>query len=151
VRANFLLDSESQLAPPWPGSPPPRPREARDDQEDHRVLREQPGSGAPRRRGPVRSPLLHLREIKLDALPDLSDTQVIIYSKWDARPTSLKTGYVPDHLALLGAPDVRRSAVSPTSGFSYVYVDLQGRTDIYWRARACSNTSPRSRLASQRA
>jgi len=32
-----------------------------------------------------------LKEIRLDALPDLSDTQVIVYSKWDRSPTSSRT------------------------------------------------------------
>ena len=56
------------------------------------------------------------KEIRLDALPDLSDTQVIVYSKWDRSPDIIEDQVTYQIVAaLLGARTSRRSAVSPTS------------------------------------
>ena len=49
-----------------------------------------------------------LREIRLDALPDLSDTQVIVYSRWDRSPDIIEDQVTyPIVTALLGAPHVK--------------------------------------------
>ena len=48
-----------------------------------------------------------LREIRLDAIPDLSDTQVIVYTRWDRSPDILEDQITyPIVSALLGAPRV---------------------------------------------
>ncbi|MEW6365690.1 MAG: CusA/CzcA family heavy metal efflux RND transporter [Acidobacteriota bacterium] len=74
-----------------------------------------------------------LQEIRLDALPDLSDTQVIIYSKWDRSPDIIEDQVTyPIVTALLGAPRVKAIRASTDFGFSYVYVIFQDGTDIYW-------------------
>jgi len=74
-----------------------------------------------------------LRGIKLDALPDLSDTQVIIYSRWDRSPDILEDQITyPIVSALLGAPRVKAVRGFSDFGFSYVYVIFQDGTDLYW-------------------
>ncbi|MBP2676234.1 MAG: efflux transporter permease subunit, partial [Deltaproteobacteria bacterium] len=74
-----------------------------------------------------------LKEIRLDALPDLSDTQVIVYSKWDRSPDIIEDQVTyPIVTALLGAPNVKAVRGFSDFGFSYVYVIFQDGTDIYW-------------------
>jgi Cu(I)/Ag(I) efflux system membrane protein CusA/SilA len=74
-----------------------------------------------------------LREIRLDALPDLSDTQVIVYSKWDRSPDVVEDQVTyPIVTALLGAPSVKAVRGYSDFGFSYVYVVFKDGTDIYW-------------------
>ena len=73
------------------------------------------------------------QEIRLDALPDLSDTQVIVYSKWDRSPDIIEDQVTyPIVTALLGAPNVKAVRGFSDFGFSYVYVIFQDGTDIYW-------------------
>ncbi len=74
-----------------------------------------------------------LRQIRLDALPDLSDSQVIIYSKWDRSPDIVEDQVTyPIVTALLGAPKVKAVRGYSDFGFSYVYVVFQDGTDLYW-------------------
>src|SRR5512147_2059742 len=74
-----------------------------------------------------------MRNIPLDALPDLSDTQVIVYSKWDRSPDILEDQVTyPITAALLGAPRVKAVRGFSDFGFSYVYVIFEDGTDIYW-------------------
>jgi Cu(I)/Ag(I) efflux system membrane protein CusA/SilA len=71
--------------------------------------------------------------IRLDALPDLSDTQVIIYSRWDRSPDIIEDQVTyPIITSLLGAPGVKAIRGFSDFGFSYVYVIFQDGTDIYW-------------------
>ncbi|MFH0976116.1 MAG: efflux RND transporter permease subunit [Spirochaetota bacterium] len=71
--------------------------------------------------------------IPLDAIPDLSDTQVIVYTKWDRSPDILEDQVTyPIISALLGAPRVKAIRGYSDFGFSYVYVIFQDGTDIYW-------------------
>ncbi len=74
-----------------------------------------------------------MRTIPLDAIPDLSDTQVIIYSRWDRSPDILEDQVTyPIVTALLGAPKVKAIRGFSDFGFSYVYVIFQDGTDLYW-------------------
>ncbi len=74
-----------------------------------------------------------LQEIRLDALPDLSDTQVIIYSRWDRSPDIIEDQVTyPIVSALLGAPRVKAIRGLTDFGFSYVYVVFRDGTDMYW-------------------
>jgi Cu(I)/Ag(I) efflux system membrane protein CusA/SilA len=74
-----------------------------------------------------------LKQIRLDALPDLSDTQVIIYSRWDRSPDIIEDQVTyPIISALLGAPKIKAIRGFSDFGFSYVYVIFQDGTDIYW-------------------
>ena len=78
-----------------------------------------------------------MRSIPLDALPDLSDTQVIIYSKWDRSPDIIEDQVTyPIVKSLLGAPKVKAVRGYSDFGFSYVYAIFEDGTDLYWaRAR----------------
>ena len=78
-----------------------------------------------------------VRHIPVDAIPDLSDTQVIIYSRWDRSPDILEDQVTyPVISALLGAPRVKAIRGFSDFGYSYVYVIFQDGTDLYWaRAR----------------
>ncbi|MFA5042886.1 MAG: efflux RND transporter permease subunit, partial [Kiritimatiellia bacterium] len=74
-----------------------------------------------------------MRNIRLDAIPDLSDTQVIVYTKWDRSPDIIEDQVTyPIVTALLGAPKVKAIRGFSDFGFSYVYVIFQDGTDIYW-------------------
>ena len=73
------------------------------------------------------------RNIPLDAIPDLSDTQVIVYSRWDRSPDIIEDQVTyPIVTALLGAPKVKAIRGFSDFGFSYVYIIFQDGTDIYW-------------------
>ena len=74
-----------------------------------------------------------LRNIPLDALPDLSDTQVIIYSRWDRSPDIIEDQVTyPIVTTMLGAPRVKAVRGFSDFGYSYVYVIFEDGTDIYW-------------------
>jgi Cu(I)/Ag(I) efflux system membrane protein CusA/SilA len=74
-----------------------------------------------------------LRHIPVDAIPDLSDTQVIVYSRWDRSPDIMEDQVTyPIVTALLGAPHVKTIRGFSDFGFSYVYVIFEDGTDIYW-------------------
>lgn len=69
----------------------------------------------------------------IDAIPDLSDTQVIVYSKWDRSPDVIEDQITyPITTALLGAPKVKAIRGFSDFGFSYVYIIFEDGTDIYW-------------------
>lgn len=74
-----------------------------------------------------------VKNIPLDAIPDLSDTQVIIYSRWDRSPDIIEDQVTyPIITAMLGAPRVKAIRGFSDFGFSYVYVIFKDGTDIYW-------------------
>jgi copper/silver efflux system protein len=69
----------------------------------------------------------------VDAIPDLSDTQVIVYSRWDRSPDIIEDQVTyPIITALLGAPKVKAIRGFSDFGFSYVYIIFEDGTDIYW-------------------
>lgn len=74
-----------------------------------------------------------MKRIALDALPDLSDTQVIVYSTWDRSPDIIEDQVTyPIVTSLLGAPKVKAIRGFSDFGFSYVYVVFEEGTDMYW-------------------
>ncbi|MBY0384249.1 CusA/CzcA family heavy metal efflux RND transporter, partial [bacterium] len=74
-----------------------------------------------------------VKKIPLDAIPDLSDTQVIIYSRWDRSPEIIeKQVTYPIVSSLLGAPKIKSVRGFSDYGFSYVYVIFEDGTDLYW-------------------
>ncbi|PYQ48637.1 MAG: CusA/CzcA family heavy metal efflux RND transporter, partial [Acidobacteria bacterium] len=74
-----------------------------------------------------------LRHIPVDAIPDLSDTQVIVYSRWDRSPDIIEDQVTyPIVAALLGTPHVKVVRGFSDFGYSYVYVIFQDGTDLYW-------------------
>jgi Cu(I)/Ag(I) efflux system membrane protein CusA/SilA len=74
-----------------------------------------------------------MRNIPLDAIPDLSDTQVIVYSRWDRSPDIMEDQVTyPIVTAMLGAPKVKAVRGFSDFGYSYVYIIFDEGTDIYW-------------------
>jgi Cu(I)/Ag(I) efflux system membrane protein CusA/SilA len=74
-----------------------------------------------------------MRHIPLDALPDLSDTQVIVYSRWDRSPDLVEDQVTyPITTALLGAPRVKAVRGFTDFGYSFVSVIFEDGTDLYW-------------------
>jgi Cu(I)/Ag(I) efflux system membrane protein CusA/SilA len=75
-----------------------------------------------------------IERVPLDAIPDLSDVQVIIYTPWEGRSPDLIEDQVtyPIVTALLSAPGVRAVRGLTDFGFSYVYVIFEDGTDLYW-------------------
>ena len=75
-----------------------------------------------------------MKNTPVDAIPDLSDTQVIIYTKWPGRSPDLVEDQItyPIVTALLSAPKVTVVRGFSDFGFSYVYVLFKDGTDIYW-------------------
>jgi len=85
-----------------------------------------------------------LTRIPLDAMPDLGDTQVIVYSTWDRSPDIVEDQVTyPIVSALLGAPKVKAVRGFSDFGVSYVYAIFDDGTDIYWaRSRTLEYLSP---------
>ena len=74
-----------------------------------------------------------IKNIPLDAIPDLSDTQVIVYAKWDRPPQQIEDQVTyPVVTALLGIPHAKDIRAFSDYGFSYIYVIFDEGTDIYW-------------------
>jgi Cu(I)/Ag(I) efflux system membrane protein CusA/SilA len=69
--------------------------------------------------------LYALRSASLDAIPDISDPQVIVYAKWPRSPQVIETEVTePIIRALAGSPDVRAIRGTSHMGYSFVYVVL---------------------------
>ncbi len=74
-----------------------------------------------------------MNRMALDAIPDLSDTQVIVYSRWDRSPDIIEDQVTyPIVTAMLGAPKVRAVRGFSDFGYSFVYIIFEDGTDIYW-------------------
>ncbi len=75
-----------------------------------------------------------LKNTPLDALPDLSDTQVIIYTEWPGRSPDLVEDQItyPITSTLLAAPKVQAVRGFSYLGSSFIYVIFEEGTDIYW-------------------
>jgi Cu(I)/Ag(I) efflux system membrane protein CusA/SilA len=74
-----------------------------------------------------------MRNTKLDAIPDLSDTQVIVYAKWDRSPDIMEDQVsYPITSALLGLPKVKDIRAFSDFGYSYIYIIFDEGTDLYW-------------------
>ncbi len=75
-----------------------------------------------------------LRNIPLDAVPDISDVQVIIYTPWEGRSPDLIEDQVtyPIVTALISAPRVKTVRGFSDFGFSFVYAIFEDGTDLYW-------------------
>src|SRR5688572_4431574 len=71
---------------------------------------------------------------QLDALPDLSDTQVIVATEWMGRSPTLIENQItyPIVTTFLGAPKVKAVRGFTMFGMSFVYVVFHDGTDIYW-------------------
>jgi Cu(I)/Ag(I) efflux system membrane protein CusA/SilA len=85
-----------------------------------------------------------IRRVKLDAIPDLSDPQVIIYAEWMGRSPTLVEDQVtyPIVSGLVSSPRVVDVRGYSMFGMSFVYVIFEEGTDLYWaRSRVLERLS----------
>jgi len=75
-----------------------------------------------------------LRNTPLDAVPDLSDVQVIVYTEWEGRSPTLIEDQItyPISSRFISAPKVKFVRGESIFGKSFVYVIFEDGTDIYW-------------------
>src|SRR5580658_8265764 len=75
-----------------------------------------------------------LGQIPLDALPDISDVEVIVHTPWAGQPPSIIEDQVtyPIVTTLLAAPHVKAVRAQTMFGDSYVFVVFEDNTDLYW-------------------
>ena len=75
-----------------------------------------------------------VRNIPLDAIPDLSDTQVIIYTEWQGQAPQIVQDQVtyPITTKMLSVPRAKVVRGYSFYGFSFVYVIFEDGTDPYW-------------------
>ena len=75
-----------------------------------------------------------VRHIPLDAIPDLSDVQVIIYTEWPGQAPQIVQDQVtyPLTTKMLSVPDAKVVRGYSFYGFSFVYVIFEDGTDPYW-------------------
>jgi Cu(I)/Ag(I) efflux system membrane protein CusA/SilA len=75
-----------------------------------------------------------LKRTPLDAIPDLSDVQVIVFTQWEGRSPNLVEDQItyPIVTKLVSAPKVRVVRGYSFFGYSFVYVVFEDGTDIYW-------------------
>ncbi len=75
-----------------------------------------------------------IRNTPLDAIPDLSDTQVIIFTEWEGRSPDLIEDQItyPITSTLLAAPKVKVVRGFSFFGTSFIYAIFDEGTDIYW-------------------
>jgi Cu(I)/Ag(I) efflux system membrane protein CusA/SilA len=85
-----------------------------------------------------------LHHMPLDAVPDLGDTQVIVYSRWDRGPDVIEDQVTSAIVtSLVGAPHVKTVRGVSDYGYSFVYVLFDEGTDLYWaRSRTLEYLSP---------
>src|SRR4051812_21269328 len=160
--ARYGASSRSRPRSSGPRSPPPPPPRVAGEPAVSREPTMTPPLPAPDRRvgligrivaGSARNPMLTillaaalaawgwyaLRAAPLDALPDLSDTQVIVLTEWPGQSPDLVENQVtyPVSSALLSTPKVRAVRGQSFFGLSFVYLIFEDGTDLYWaRSRA---------------
>jgi copper/silver efflux system protein len=78
--------------------------------------------------------VISMRKTPLDAIPDLSDPQVIVFTDWMGRSPDLVEDQITYPLvrALQSTPNVRTVRGYSMFGMSFIYVVLEDGTDIYW-------------------
>ena len=79
-----------------------------------------------------------LKNIPLDALPDISDVQVIVHIPWEGQPPNIIEDQVtyPIVSTLLAAPHVKAVRAQTMFGDSYIFVVFEDGTDLYWARTA---------------
>ena len=75
-----------------------------------------------------------MKNTPLDAIPDLSDVQVIVYTDWDGRSPDLIEDQItyPIVTTMIAAPQVKFVRGQSMFGTSFVYIIFEDGTDIYW-------------------
>ena len=84
--------------------------------------------------GIIGSGVWAIHNTPLDAIPDLSDVQVIVYTEWEDRSPDIIEDQItyPIVTQLLSAPKVKSVRATSFFGFSLIYVIFEDDTDLYW-------------------
>jgi CzcA family heavy metal efflux pump len=93
--------------------------------------------------------LYSVKENKIDAIPDLSENQVLVFTEWMGRSPQIMEDQVTYPLVtnLQGLPQVKYVRASSMFGMSFVYVIFNDNTDIYWaRERVLERLNYATRL-----
>jgi len=92
--------------------------------------------------------LLAMRQLPVDAIPDLTDTQVIVTTEFPGQSPQIVEEQVTYPLAseLLSVPGAKTVRANSVLGTSFIYVLFDDKTDIYWaRARISERLSAAAR------
>src|SRR2546425_11686795 len=78
--------------------------------------------------------LWSLRHVPLDAIPDLSDVQVIVFTEWPGRAPNIVEDQItyPVITTMIAAPRVKYVRGESMFGYSFVNVVFEDGTDLYW-------------------
>jgi Cu/Ag efflux pump CusA len=90
-----------------------------------------------------------IREMPVDAIPDLSENQVIIYTEWMGRNPQIMEDQVTYPLVanLQGIPSIKNIRAASMFGMSFIFVIFQDQVDLYWaRARVLERLNYAQRL-----
>jgi CzcA family heavy metal efflux pump len=90
-----------------------------------------------------------IRENPIDAIPDLSENQVIVFTEWQGRSPQIMEDQVTYPLVsnLQGIPKVKAIRATSMFGMSFVYIVFEDKTDIYWaRSRVLERLNYAQRL-----
>lgn len=90
-----------------------------------------------------------VRENPIDAIPDLSENQVIVFTEWQGRSPQIMEDQVTYPLVsnLQGIPKVKAIRATSMFGMSFVYIVFDDKTDVYWaRSRVLERLSYAQRL-----
>src|SRR5436853_4556038 len=70
----------------------------------------------------------------IDAIPDLSDNQVIVFTEWQGRSPQIMEDQVTYPLVsnLQGIPKVKAIRATSMFGMSFVYIVFDDKADVYW-------------------
>jgi len=85
----------------------------------------------------------------IDAIPDLSENQVIVFTEWQGRSPQIMEDQVTYPLVsnLQGIPKVKSIRGTSMFGMSFVYIVFDDKTDVYWaRSRVLERLSYAQRL-----
>jgi Cu(I)/Ag(I) efflux system membrane protein CusA/SilA len=90
-----------------------------------------------------------IQENPIDAIPDLSENQVIVFTEWQGRSPQIMEDQVTYPLVsnLQGIPKVKAIRATSMFGMSFVYVVFEDKTDVYWaRSRVLERLNYAQRL-----
>lgn len=90
-----------------------------------------------------------VRENPIDAIPDLSDNQVIVFTEWQGRGPQIMEDQVTYPLVsnLQGIPKVKAIRATSMFGMSFVYIVFEDKADVYWaRSRVLERLNYAQRL-----
>lgn len=93
-----------------------------------------------------------VKENPIDAIPDLSENQVIVFTEWQGRSPQIMEDQVTYPLVsnLQGIPKVKAIRATSMFGMSFVYIVFEDKADIYWaRSRVLERLNYAQRLLPQ--